>query len=34
MSKKTLGAKPYLYTLTTVIVGANVNNKSNFVTIA
>ena len=34
MSKKTLGAKPYLYPLTTVIVGANVNNKANFVTIA
>ena len=34
MTKKTLGAKPYLYPLTTVIVGANVNNKANFVTIA
>ena len=34
MSKKTLGTKTYLYPLTTVIVGANVENKANFVTIA
>jgi len=28
MSKKSLGAKTYLYPLTTIIVGANVKNKA------
>lgn len=34
MSKKKLGAKSFFYPMITTIVGANVNKKPNFVTIA
>ena len=34
MDKKKIGANTYLYPMPTTIVGANVNDKANFVTIA
>lgn len=34
MEKKKLGAHPYLYPLPMVLVGANVNGKANYITVA